>query len=70
MSNLALDIIIKKRDDLLTELGQLQEKYGHEIKDLNRSIKLLGGEAVSPTDVSLIYDDQSPTYITGTEDGI
>ena len=40
------------------------------IKGIEQSIEELSGKKISDVENQYRYDDENPTYITGTEDGI
>jgi hypothetical protein len=70
MSNLALELLIQERDKQMGLLREAQQRYGDKILELNKAITQLSGISLPETEALLMYDDESPTYITGTEDGI
>lgn len=61
--NIAVDILIEKRDKLLAELEDLNYKYGEEIKELNRAIVSLTGKSIPEVQAEIRYDDENPDYI-------
>jgi hypothetical protein len=68
-------LLIQERDKLLNELKGIQSQYGVKIDDLNDAIYKLGGQKKSMNEIESDaiahkYDDESPAYIQGTEDGI
>lgn len=70
-NNLALEVLIKKRDELEAELSKITQEYHNQLNDLNNCIKTLGGTVYFQFKTEgLVYDDNVPTYISGTEDGI
>lgn len=62
MSNKALELLNKRRDEVLKELQILE----HELIDIDNSIAQIEGRTINDK----VYDDESSSYITGNEDGI
>lgn len=68
-------LLIQERDKLLSELQGIQSQYGIKIDELNDAIYKLGGRKKSMHEIEAeaaapVYNDESPEYIVGTEDGI
>lgn len=68
-------LLIKERDKLLAEIQVIQSQYGVKIDELNSAIYKLGGSKKSMQEIEVEananqYDDETPDYIKGTEDGI
>ena len=70
MSNIAVDLLIEKRNKLHAELMDVNQKYGAEIRELDSAIRNLTGESISEIETDHRYDDENPDYIKNTEDGI
>jgi len=70
MSNLALDTLIKKRQQLEDERSSVLQKYSEQIVELDSAIIAINGGRMPDMLSKTGYDDESPTYITGAEDGI
>lgn len=70
MSDLALKTLLKKREQLQSERIEYMKKSDEEIRGLDMAIKAITGKYPSDLAVESKYDDEAPTYITGTEDGI
>ena len=70
MSSLAIDELVKKRAELDAERQRHYTEYSTEIERLDIAIKLLSGKSVQEIQETLVYDDDSPTYIKNNEDGI
>lgn len=70
MNNIALETIIEKWKSLCAERDVMVAKFQAEIDQLENAIELLTGG--NPNDAGFIerYDDESPDYIRGTEDGV
>lgn len=68
-----IQLLIEKKHSLWQERERIVAEYDERLKALQKAIELLDGkpgkDRVMYVDVSA-YDDQSPTYIKGTEDGI
>jgi len=70
MSNLALETLLKKREQLQKERMAFLERTGNEIRELDDAIKQLnGGNYIFrlPTE---IYDDQAYDYIKSSQEEI
>jgi len=63
MSQLAIELLIKKRDELIAELVTIQSKYETEIDELNSAIVELSGKPLSQTKKLVPYSDEHPDYI-------
>lgn len=68
MSNLALDLLFTRLKELQYEREKFLRKKDEEIAQLIAAIRAINGGF--HVELSESYDDESPTYITGTEDGI
>jgi len=70
MSNIAEQVLLKKRAELIAERDKFIAQYLKEIQAIDLAIRAITGK--SPTEVSALelYDDQNPDYIRNTEDGI
>jgi hypothetical protein len=68
-------LLIQERDKLLNELQTIEKQYGVKIDELNDAIYKLGGRKKAMYEIeaeanATKYNDESPEYIIGTEDGI
>ena len=70
MSNLAVELLIDQRVKLLQEQHEMNEKFREKIGHLNAAIKQLRGLSETEPIPETKYDDESPDYIKGTEDGV
>jgi hypothetical protein len=70
MSDLALQTLLKKREQLQSERMEYLKKSGEEVRGIDMAIKAITGKYPSDLAIESKYDDESPTYIKGTEDGI
>ena len=70
MSNqLAIEILLEKREKLQQARIEFMKKSGDEIRELDHSVAALnGGKFILSKETK--YDDENPDYIKGTEDGI
>lgn len=66
----AISELIKKRDDIVEKRKTMLNVFDKEINDYNKAISILTGKSVAEVEYDMDYDDQSPDYIKGTEDGI
>lgn len=68
-NNIAIQVLLKRRKELQEERIKFLEISGNQIREIDHSIAALnGGEFILSDDPK--YDDESPDYIKGTEDGI
>lgn len=71
MSNLVLDTLLRKREQLRKEQEVFLEKSSTEIRELDDAIaKLNGGVYVYGNGVDSLYDDEHPDYIKQSEEEI
>jgi hypothetical protein len=70
MSNLAIEFLITKRQQVILERDKMIEKYYLEIQELDEAIEAISGKKVSEVVSQELYDDAKPGYIRNTEDGI
>lgn len=63
MSNLALETLIQKREQLIAEKQKMTERFDGEIIQLEKSIELLSGKKVWDFGLINTYDDENPDYI-------
>lgn len=59
-----------KRDKMITERNALYYHQTKNIEAIENAIEQLSGKKASEVIVEEKYDDTSPDYIKGTEDGI
>jgi hypothetical protein len=62
MSNKALQLLNKRRDEVIKETQILER----ELIEIDNAIAKIEGRSI----MDMIYDDENPDYIKGTEDGI
>lgn len=65
-----LTTLVEKRTALFNEQMAAYNQYEDQIKELDSCIELLSGKKYKEIIEESRYDDENPTYITGTEDGI
>lgn len=72
MSNnqVVIDTLIKKRDQLIAERNKTAKEFNTQIEEIELALDQLSGGNTWDSPKEDIYDDESPTYIIGTEDGI
>lgn len=70
MSKIALQLLEEKHSQLVQEKNRMIEKFDAEIAEVNQAMNTLCGKMLKEEDFSNRYDDENPSYITGTEDGI
>lgn len=72
MSNnqVVIDTLKAKREQLIAEKNKLIRQYQDQIEEIEEALTLLSGGPVWDQPKEVLYDDESPTYISGTEDGI
>ena len=69
-SNLAVDSLLIKRQQLLDEKIKMLEKYNGEIEDLERAIEILSGKKSWELQSEILYDDEHPDYIKASQEEI
>lgn len=62
MSNKALEMLEKRRDEILSIIQPLE----HELDDIGNAIAKINGKST----LDKVYDDETADHIRGTEDGI
>lgn len=62
-NNLALDTLIKKREELLIAKSATINKLNDEIQQVNAAIEALSGMNVFDAQNLALYDDEHPDYI-------
>lgn len=70
MSNLAIEVLIQKREQLMAELQEHQDRIGAEIKAINTAVVAISGKTIPEIETEYRYQDENSDYIKGTEDGI
>ncbi len=72
MSNnqIVIDTLTKKRDELLLERERMHFQYQKQIDEIEDALDTLAGKKVWRTENKEFYDDENPSYIKNTEDGI
>lgn len=68
--DISIKELIKKHDELVSEKQKLDYEYSRKIADLYAAIEMLSGKKAETILFADQYDDENPSYITGTEDGI
>lgn len=62
-NNLAVDTLIKKREDLLVAKAAAINQFNAEIQQINRAIETLSGQNVFEAQNIALYDDERHDYI-------
>jgi len=62
-NNLAVDTLIKKREELLIAKAATINKLNAEIREVNAAIEALSGMNVFEAQNLSLYDDEHPDYI-------
>ena len=70
MSNEAVKTLLEKKKELENKRDTDFFMASQIIKGIEQSIEELSGKKISDVENQYRYDDENPTYITGTEDGI
>lgn len=71
MSNLVVEMLFKKRQELFEELKDHQKRIGDQIMEINQSLlKVTGKKWEEIREMGEQYDDLNSDYIKNTEDGI
>lgn len=72
MSNnqVVITTLIEKRDLLLAAQKKIHAEYQKSIDEIEDALDTLAGKKVWRTNAVEPYDDESPSAIIGTEDGI
>jgi len=70
MNNSAVEALNQKRDELVAEQMRVYQTFQKEITEIETAIETLAGKKVWEMPRSEWFDDESPNYIKGTEDGI
>lgn len=62
----AIQVLIDKRQSLISERNRLEEQYNQEISEIENAIETLSGKKVWETLSEEQYDDLNPNYIKGS----
>ncbi len=68
--NLAIQSLLTKRDQLLSEKAKLIERLDSEIKEIETAIEELSGKKVWEIKEMVLYDDEHPDYIKSSQEEI
>jgi hypothetical protein len=66
MSNVAVESLLKQRQDLITERDRITEKFYNDISEIDAAIQSLTGRKASEVANEYKYDDENPNYIKGS----
>lgn len=67
---ISIDTLLKERDRILAERSRIMIELGTQIESLEGAIQILSGKSFEETKSEYRYDDESKSYIKGTEDGV
>lgn len=70
MSNIAIQELFNKMQQLEGERHKIVNDYNARIREIMNAIETLSGKKVYEIMNEYNYDDESPDYIRNTEDGI
>ncbi len=72
MSNnqVVISTLMNKRHQIILERDKLVKELNAQIEEIEVALDTLAGGPVWDKPVESIYDDENPSYIKGTEDGI
>lgn len=62
----AIQVLIDKRQSLISERDRIEEQYNQEISEIENAIETLSGKKVWETLSEERYDDLNPNYIKGS----
>lgn len=62
-NEMAIDVLLKKREQLVIEKQKMTERFDGEIIQMEKSIELLSGKKVWDFGLINTYDDENPDYI-------
>lgn len=65
-NNLAIETLIKKREELLVGKAKAINQFNIEIRQVNEAIEALSGKNVFEAQNIALYDDEHPDYIKGS----
>lgn len=66
MSNLVIEILLKKRGELMAELEQAKSRLEKDIEEINSYLIKLTGKPLPEIESEYRYDDENPDYIKGS----
>jgi len=67
-SSLVIEMLIKKREELMAELESVQIRIANEIREINASLVTLSGKPIPEIERKYRYDDENPDYIRGSQE--
>lgn len=70
MSNIAVETLLKQRQQLLDERQKMWERYAKEIDDIDVAIEAINGKKSHETTSEFHYDDEHPDYIKQSQEEI
>lgn len=68
--NLALQELVKKRDQLIAEQLKMNNRFDNEIGEIEKAIETLSGKTVFEVWDSYHFDDESLDYIKASQEEI
>lgn len=68
--NPAIEILLKSKRELTTQRDHEYSLATSAILKVDAAIEVLSGKKVWEIEKEILYDDESPNYIIGSEDGI
>jgi hypothetical protein len=69
-NNLATDVLLIKRQELLDEKSKMNEIFDAQIQQIETSIERLEGKNVWELASTTLYDDESHNYIRSSQEEI
>jgi hypothetical protein len=66
--SIALESLISKREQLLSEMKAMEDRFKAEISELDTAIELLSGKTVWQIQSESLYNDEHPDYIKSSQE--
>lgn len=70
MSNIAIETLLKQRQQLLDERQKMWERYAKEIDEIDAAIETINGKKSHEFLTDTLYDDEHPDYIKQSQEEI
>lgn len=68
MSNLVIESLLAKRDQLLTEKSAAIQMFDSQISEIETAVEKLYGKQCWDLTTNELFDDLSPNYIKGSQE--
>lgn len=70
MSNLAVETLLKQRQQLEDERQKMWERFSNDISEIDSAIEAISGRKHTELVNEVRYDDEHPDYIKGSQEEI